>query len=113
VFLIIKPYFDSVSGADDSFQTILRVDPVSGVVTSSETVSRNRYGIWNVAARYAVYQTRRDEGQVRFIYVTSLDGKYIERNPDAEGAVDISVSIAEVVPRHFTPDPVPVEKGYE
>jgi hypothetical protein len=112
VFLIIKPYFDSLSGSDDSFQTILRVDPVSGIVTSSETVSQTRYGIWNVAAGYAVYQTGRGEGQVRFIYVTALDGKYIERNPDAEGAVEISVAISDVVPHHFTPDPAPVEKGY-
>jgi hypothetical protein len=110
-FLVIKPYFDSFSGSDDSFQTLIRVNPTSGIVTSAETVSRTRYGIWSVAARYAVYESGRGEGSIRFIYVTRVEGKYQERNPDAEGAVEISVEADNIVPHHFTPEPVPKEKG--
>ena len=107
VFLIVKPYFDSFSGADDSFQTIVRINPVSGIVTSSETVSRTRFGIWSVSARYAVYDSGHVDRTGRFIYVTSVEGNYKERNPDAEDSVEIDVTAENIVARHFTPEPVP------
>jgi hypothetical protein len=112
VFLVVKPYFDSHVGEDDSFQTLIRVNETSGIVTSSETISRTRYGIWSVSANYAVYAGDRADRSSRFIYVTRLEGKYEERNPDAEDAVRIDVATENIVPRHFSPDPVPVEKGY-
>ena len=109
VFLIVKPYFDSFSGSDDSFQTIVRINPTSGIVTSSETVSRTRFGIWTVAARYAVYDSGHADRSGRFIYVTSFEANYKERNPDAEDSVDIDVAAENIVARHFTPSPMPTE----
>jgi hypothetical protein len=113
VFLIIKPYFDNFTGSDDSFQTLIRVNPTSGIVTSSETVSRTRFGIWSVSAKYALYDGRRDGGGAgsRFIYVADVEGKYQERNPDAEDAVEIEVKATGIIPRHFVPEPIVEGKG--
>ncbi len=107
VFLIVKPYFDAQSGSDDSFQTIVRINPASGIVTSSETVSRTRFGIWTVSARYAVYDSGHVDRSGRFIYVTSFEANYKERNPDADDSVEIDVAASNITARHFTPDPVP------
>ncbi len=109
VFLIVKPYFDSFSGSDDSFQTIVRINPASGIVTSSETVSRTRFGIWTVSARYAVYDSGHVDRSGRFIYVTGVEANYKERNPDAEDSVEIDVAAENIVARHFTPSPLPTE----
>ncbi|MDR2882174.1 MAG: hypothetical protein LBU98_00110 [Alistipes sp.] len=110
VFLIVKPYFDSFSGSDDSFQTIVRINPTSGIVTSSETVSRTRFGIWTVSARYAVYDSGLADRSGRFIYVTGVEAGYKERNPDAEDSVEIDVAASNIVARHFTPNPVPTNE---
>ncbi len=109
VFLIVKPYFDTFTGSDDSFQTIVRINPTSGIVTSSETVSRTRFGIWTVSARYAVYDSGSADRSGRFIYVTGVEANYKERNPDAEDSVEIEVAASNIVARHFTPSPVPQE----
>jgi hypothetical protein len=85
VFLIVKPYFDRVQGADDSFQTILHVSEASGIVVSSQTVSRTKWGIWNVAATYAVLnQSRGTAHGDAFIYPVTMSGNYQEKTPTSE-----------------------------
>ncbi|MDR1671356.1 MAG: hypothetical protein LBR57_02445 [Alistipes sp.] len=86
VFLVIKPYFDRVQGTDDSFQTIVHVSATSGIVLSSETVSRTKWGIWNVAANYAVHDNL-------FIYPVTITGNYQEKNPSSEGVVTVDAVV--------------------
>ncbi len=85
----------------------MKINPVSGIVTSSETVSRTRFGIWSVSADYAVYDSGHADRSGRFIYVTRVEGNYMERNPDAEDSVEIHVAAENIVARHFDPEPVP------
>jgi hypothetical protein len=107
VFLIIKPWFDKVTGADDSFQTLIWVNEASGLVTSSQSVSRTRYGIWNVSADYAVYSGGGADRADRFIYPVRITGKYEERNPSAEDAIAGDINIDNITARHFLPEPIP------
>ncbi len=107
VFLIIKPWFDAFTGADDSFQTLIWVNDASGIVTSSQSVSRTKYGIWNVSADYAVYSSGIANRSDRFIYPVRITGKYEERNPSAEDAIAGDIMIENITARHFAPEPVP------
>jgi hypothetical protein len=107
VFLIIKPWFDQYTGADDSFQTKIWVNEASGLVTSSQTVSRTRYGTWNVSADYAVHSGGGVDRSERFIYPVRITGKYEEKNPTLEDAIAGEIEISNVAARHFLPEPIP------
>ena len=106
VFLIIKPWFDKFTGSDDSFQTLVWVNDASGLVTSSQTVNRTRYGIWHISADYAVHSDG-PAGSGRFIYTTRITGKYEEHNPTLEDAIAGDITIENVVARSIPPEPIP------
>jgi hypothetical protein len=100
VFLVVKPYFDRVQGSDDSFQTIIHVSESSGIVVSSETVSRTKWGIWNVSASYAVHNGT-------FIYPTSIDGHYQEKTPTADEVINVDATVHTSEAYTFTPETIP------
>jgi len=105
MFLVVKPYYDRFSGREESFQTLLRVGAVGGVIYSTETVSQSRYGIWNVSATYAVHSNT-GRSQDRFIYPVRLSARFEERSQLLdldEKPTTVDVVIEEVTPYHFSP----------
>jgi hypothetical protein len=103
VFLVIKPYFDRVQGTDDSFQTLLHVSAVNGVVFSSQTISRTKWGIWNVSATYAV---NNGDGMVRgdeFIYPVTMKGPYQEKTPTSDNVLTLDATINNTEVYRITP----------
>lgn len=91
VFLIIKPYFATLQGAGESFQTLIYVNEASGIVSFAETVSQTKYGIWNVSASYAVYLS--PDRSHHFIYPTQIEGRYEEDDPSADDTISVDISL--------------------
>jgi hypothetical protein len=107
VFLVVKPYFDKVQGTDDSFQTIIHVSEASGIVFSSETVSRTKHGIWNVSATYAV-----DNTGTPFIYPMRVTGNYQEQTPSSEGLISLDATVTNNEVYRFTPETIPHHEAW-
>lgn len=117
VFLVVKPYFDSVQGAENSFQTTLHVNEASGIVYSSQTISRTKWGVWNVYATYAVHaggnpstnpSTSPSGGSSGgFIYPTSITGHYYEKTPTSDETVNLDATINTTEVYTFTPETTP------
>jgi hypothetical protein len=79
VFLIVRPFFDGLTGIPESFQTLLYADETSRLIVSTQTLYRTQNQTLRLKADYLPIHFRNEEDR---LYPVRMEGSWEESDPE-------------------------------